>query len=98
MVGVPCFLLCQVGPDSRMVWPKCSRRSAGITKQPDSAVMVKAPIAAAASIQDTIVPMWYSPKKSGIRQFRVQCGEHILQFHGVARLGQHHITGVQRMP
>ena len=29
MVGVPFFLLCQVGPSSRTVWPKCSRCSAG---------------------------------------------------------------------
>lgn len=55
--GCALFLLCQVGPDSRMVWPKCSLCSAGITKQPESAVTANAPIAAATSIQETIIPM-----------------------------------------
>ena len=58
MVGVPCFLLCQVGPSSRMVWPKCRRRKAGIRKKPETTVMQKAAMAAAISIQDTIIPMW----------------------------------------
>ena len=64
MVGVPCFLLCQVGPLSRMVWPKCSRCRAGITTQPDSAVMENAAIAAATSIQETIIPMKELPQIS----------------------------------
>ena len=49
MVGVPFFLLCQVGPSSRTVWPKCSRCSAGIINLPDTAVITKPPMAADAN-------------------------------------------------
>ena len=56
MVGVPFFLLCHVGPSSRMVWPKCSRCSAGIMNLPATAVMAKPPTAAAAS-RDEICSM-----------------------------------------
>ena len=51
MVGVPFFLLCHVGPSSRMVWPKCSRCSAGIMNLPATAVMAKPPTAAAAAVE-----------------------------------------------
>src|SRR5699024_489598 len=54
MVGVPCFLLCQVGPLSRMVCPKCRRCSSGISTQPDSAVIENAPTAAATSPRPAI--------------------------------------------
>ena len=57
MVGVPFFLLCQVGPSSRMVWPKCRRCKAGINSQQVIAVTAKPPTAPAAKIAETVGSM-----------------------------------------
>ncbi len=42
MVGVPCLLLCQLGPTSRMVWPNFSLWRKGIIHFPSAAVTAKA--------------------------------------------------------
>ena len=41
MVGVPCFVMCHVGPISLMDWPAFSFTSAGISSLPAMAVMTK---------------------------------------------------------
>jgi len=41
MVGVPCLVMCQVGPISLMDWPAFSRTSAGISSLPAMTVMTK---------------------------------------------------------
>ena len=38
MVGVPCFVMCQTGPSSRMAWPALALRSAGMMYRPDTTV------------------------------------------------------------
>ena len=41
MVGVPCLVMCHEGPISLMACPAFSRRSAGISSLPTTAVMAK---------------------------------------------------------
>ena len=41
MVGVPCLVMCQVGPTSLMLWPALSLISSGISSLPATAVMAK---------------------------------------------------------
>ena len=104
MVGVPFFLLCQVGPSSRIVWPKCRRCRAGMSSQQVTAVTAKPPTAAAASTRETDCSMQLFLQilhlqarlhgtLSRLGRSGIVILQDLLQFHRMAGLCQQRVTG-----
>ena len=69
MVGVPCLVMCHVGPISLMDWPAFSRTSAGISSLPAAAVRIKLTTAGSTISMIPIMLRSFPPGKGPRRLF-----------------------------